>query len=81
MSVLGLRWCGLCSRGVSRRLGPCSGGVGWCYVCVVVSPDSLCTWHVQVFVYCSRLIPGHLSVPNVKLVAPYRYLLPTMYFL
>ena len=36
MSVFGLRWCG---RGAARGLGPGSGGVVWCYVCV--SLDSL----------------------------------------
>ena len=35
--------------GVGRGLGPGSGGVGCCYVCV--SLDSLCSWHVQVSVY------------------------------
>ena len=27
-------WCGWCRRGVGRGLGPGSGAVGWCYVCV-----------------------------------------------
>ena len=31
MSVFWLRWCGW---GVGRGLGPGSGAVGWCYVCV-----------------------------------------------
>ena len=31
VSVFGLRWC---RRGVGRGLGPGSGGVGLCYVCV-----------------------------------------------
>ena len=31
MSVLWLRWC---RGGVGRGLGPGSGAVGWCYVCV-----------------------------------------------
>ena len=34
VSVFWLRWCGLCGWGVGRRLGPGSGVVGWCYVCV-----------------------------------------------
>ena len=29
-----LRWCGWCRWGVGRGLGPESGAVGWCYVCV-----------------------------------------------
>ena len=33
-SVFWLRWCGWCMWGVCRGLGPGSGGVGWCYVCV-----------------------------------------------
>ena len=33
-SVFWLRWCGWCRRGVGRGLGPGSGAVGWCYVCV-----------------------------------------------
>ena len=31
VTVFGLRWCGW---GVGRGLGPGSGEVGWCYVCV-----------------------------------------------
>ena len=31
VSVFGLRWCGW---GLGRGLGPWSGRVGWCYVCV-----------------------------------------------
>ena len=27
-------WCGWCTWGVGRGLGPGFGGVGWCYVCV-----------------------------------------------
>ena len=34
MLVFWLRWCGLCRWGVGRGLGPGSGVVGWCYVCV-----------------------------------------------
>ena len=34
VSVFGLRWCGWCRWGVGRGLGPGSGVVGWCYVCV-----------------------------------------------
>ena len=26
----------------------------------VVSPDSLCKWQVQIYVYCTRRIPAHL---------------------
>ena len=32
--VFWLRWCGQCRWGVGRGLGPGSGWVGWCYVCV-----------------------------------------------
>ena len=32
--VFWLRLCGSCRWRVGRRLGPGSGGVGWCYVCV-----------------------------------------------
>ena len=32
--VFWLRWCGWYRWGVGRGLGPGSGGVGWCYVCV-----------------------------------------------
>ena len=34
VSVFLLRWCGWCRWGVSRGVGPGSGAVGWCYVCV-----------------------------------------------
>ena len=34
VSVFWLRWCGWCRWGVSRGIGPGSGAVGWCYVCV-----------------------------------------------
>ena len=34
VSVFWLRWCGWCRWGVGRGLGPGSGGVGWCYICV-----------------------------------------------
>ena len=36
-----------------------SGRVGWCDMCVV-SLDYLCSWPVQVYVYCARRIPAHL---------------------
>ena len=57
MSVFWLRWCGWCGWGVGRGLGPGSGAVGWCYVCV--SMDYLCRWQVQVSVYCAWRIPAH----------------------
>ena len=44
--------------GVGRGLGPGSGRVGWCYVCLTL--DHLCMWQVQVYVYCARRIPAHL---------------------
>ena len=34
VSVFWLRWRGWSKRGVGRGLGPGSGAVGWCYVCV-----------------------------------------------
>ena len=34
LSVFWLQWCGWCRWGVSRGLGPGSGGVEWFYVCV-----------------------------------------------
>ena len=34
VSVFWLRWCGWCKWGMGRELGPGSGAVGWCYVCV-----------------------------------------------
>ena len=37
--------------GSGKGLGPGSGAMGWCYVCV--SLDYLCRWHVQVSVYCA----------------------------
>ena len=59
--VFWLRWCGWCWGRVVERLGPGSERVGWCvmYVCVV-SLDYLCSWHVQVYVYCARRNPAHL---------------------
>ena len=60
---------------MGRGLGPGSGAVGWCYVCV--SLDSLCRWQVQVSVYCAWRIPEVHPVFN--LVAPCVYLLSDMY--
>ena len=34
VSVFWLRWCGWCRWGMGRGLGPGSGAVRWCYVCV-----------------------------------------------
>ena len=34
VSAFWLRLCGWCRWGVGRWLGPRSGAVGWCYVCV-----------------------------------------------
>ena len=34
VSVFWLRWCGWCWERVGGRLGPESGKVGWCNVCV-----------------------------------------------
>ena len=34
VSVFWLWWCGWCRWRVGRGLGPGSGAVGWCYVCV-----------------------------------------------
>ena len=34
VSVFWLRWCGWFRWGVGRGIGPGSGGVGWCYVCL-----------------------------------------------
>ena len=58
VSVFWLRWCGWCRWGVGRGLGPGSGAVGWCYVCV--SLDSLCRWQVQVSVYCAWRTPANM---------------------
>ena len=38
VSVFGFRWCGWCRWCVGRGLGPGSGGVRWCYVCVICGP-------------------------------------------
>ena len=54
---------------MGRGLGPGSGRVGWCYVCV--SLDSLCRWQVQVSIYCARRLPAHLRYT--------RYLFPIVY--
>ena len=51
VSVIWLRWCGWCKWGVVRGLGPGSGGVWLCYVCV--SLNYLGRWQVQVYVYCA----------------------------
>ena len=34
VTVFGLRWCGYCCREVGGYLGPGTGRVGWCYICV-----------------------------------------------
>ena len=49
-----------------RGLGPGSGAVGWCYVCV--SLDSLCRWQVQVSVYCAWQIPAHLRCTQCSIL-------------
>ena len=72
--VFGLRLCG----------GGGGGSValeGWCCVMsvFVVSLDSLCISQVQVSVYCAKRIHVHLRCTVFKPVAPYRYLLPTVY--
>ena len=54
--------------------GPC----GLMSVCVM-SLDYLCIWQVQVSVYCARRIPAHLRCTQCSILAPYRYLLPTVY--
>ena len=61
--VFELRWC---RWGVGRWLGPGSGGVWWCYVCV--SPDSLCRWQFQVSVYCAGRIPAHLRCTQCSIL-------------
>ena len=58
-----LRWC---RWGVGRGLGPGSGAVGWCYVCV--SLDSLCRWQAQVSVYCAWQIPAHLRCTQCSIM-------------
>ena len=50
--------------GVGRGLGPRSGAVGWCYVCV----SSLCRWQVQVSVYCAWRIPAHLRCTQCSIL-------------
>ena len=51
---------------MGRGLGPGSGAVGWCYVCV--SLDSLCRWQVQVSVYCAWRIPAHLRCTQCSIL-------------
>ena len=63
MSVFWLRWC---RWRVGRVLGPGSGAVGWCYVCV--SLDSLCRWQIQVSVYCAWRIPAHLRCTQCSIL-------------
>ena len=63
VSVFWLRWC---RWGVARGLGPGSGALGWCYVCV--SLDSLCRWQVQVSVYCAWRIPAHLRCTQCSIL-------------
>ena len=52
---------------VGKGLGPGSGGVGWCYVCVV-SLDSLCRWQVQVSVCGAWRIPAHLRCTQCSIL-------------
>ena len=60
---------GLClgCHGMGGCLGPVSGMVGWCYVCVV-SVDSLCIWQVHVSVYGARRIPAHLRCTQCSIM-------------
>ena len=51
---------------MGRGLGPGSGAVLWCYVCV--SLDSLCRWQVQVSVYCAWRIPAHLRCTQCSIL-------------
>ena len=64
VSVFWLRWC---LGKVGGRLGPGSGRVLWCYVCVV-SLDALCRWQVHVSVYCARRIPAHLRCTQCSIL-------------
>ena len=65
-------------------IGPGSGAVGWCYVCVRCETGFSVRWQVQVSVYCAWRIPAHLRCtsemhPVFNPVAPYGYLLSDMY--
>ena len=64
---------------MGRGLGPGSGWVGWCYVCVRVGLDSLFRWQVQVSVLCFADTCASEVHPVFNPVAPYGYLLPNMY--
>ena len=52
-------------RGVGRWLGPGSGGVAWCYVCVSCESRF---WKVQVSVYCAWRIPAHLRYTQCSIL-------------
>ena len=44
-------------------VGDLDQGLEWCggvMFVLVVSPDSLCSWQVHVYVYCARQISAHL---------------------
>ena len=59
MSVFWLRSCGWRMWGVGRGLGPGSGGVGWCYVCVS------CVWILCVdgrSRYLCNVLGGYLLI-------------------
>ena len=45
---------------MGRGLGPGSGALGWCYLCVRCESGFSVLWQVQVSVYCAWRIPVHL---------------------
>ena len=65
---------------MGRGLGQGSEAVGWCYVCVGVSLDSLCIWAGPgICVLCLADTCTSEVHPVFNPVAPYGYLLSDMY--
>ena len=73
-------WCGWCRWGMDRELGAGYGGVVLCMyeLCVRI----LCVDGRSRYIYIYSVLGGYLCIldaPSVNPVAPYRYLLTTMY--
>ena len=66
--VFGLRWCGWCRWAMGRGLGPGSGCVGLCYVCVRCESVTLCRWQFPVSVYCDWRIPTHIRCTQCSIL-------------
>ena len=67
VSVFRLRWCRWCRWGLGRELGPGSGRVGLCYVCVSCESGFFCVYGRSM--YLRIVLGGYLRIlgaPSVQ---------------